>query len=329
MVEAAGEPECAGAAQGDLGALCGRRGELDGFVQHGGRVRLDLRGEREPELEPDARADIRVERRFGDRAAEEARGALRSAAGGCAGRGRAQGGNGSRISLGVGAQQMQRDSLGVGVLVGQHPRRVGVPQSPLAGGQVRVERARDQRMRERDRPVAVHESRSAQSVGRASGVARIQARQPRGVAQRRAGSEDRQRTRERARAGREALELTFDAPGDLVRAEGAQPPGGRRVRRDVLGHQVIEQRAEQKRVAGGDRVAGVRELGVCGRQPCGDERLGGVGAERARPDRRLEGGREQLGERLRGAGRLSRPNRAEHAEGQLLDPTRELGQPAQ
>ena len=127
-------------------------------------------------------------------------------------------------------------------------RRVGVPQRPLAGGQVRVERAGDQRMRERDRPVAVHESRGAQSVGRASGVAGIQARQAGGVAQRRAGSEDRQRTRERARAGREALELAFDAPGDLVRARTrsaarrsprparcARPPGDRAARRAETG----------------------------------------------------------------------------------------------
>ena len=292
MVEAAGEAECAGAAQGDLGALRRRRGELDGVVEHGGRVGLDVSGEREPELEPDARGGIRVERRLGDGAAEEARGAFRCAAGGCAGGGRAQSGDGGRVRLGLGVQQMERDSLGVGALVGQHARRVGVPQRPLAGSQVRIEGAGDQRMRERDRPVAMHEPRGAQPVGRAGGAPRIQARQPGGVAQRRARAEDRQRARERARSGREALELAFDAEGDLVRPERAESRGGGRVWRDVLGHQVVEQRAEEERVAGGDRVAGVREDVVGGGQPGGDERLGGVATERSRPDRRLGGCRE-------------------------------------
>ena len=286
-------------------------------------------GLREPELEPDACGGMLVERWLGDGAAEEAGGAFRCAAGGCAGGGGAQGGNGFRIGLGIGAQQVQRDSLGVDALGGEHARRVGVPERALAVGQVRVEGAGDQRMRERDLLVALNESCGAQSVGCVSSVSRIQARQPGGVAQRRAGAEDRERVREAARAGREALELAFDATGDLVGPEPAQPLGRGCVRCDALGHQVVEQHAEQERVAGGDRVAGVREGGIGGGQPRGDEGLGGGGPERARPDRRLGSSGEQLGEQLGRPRRLARPDRTEHPEGQLLEPAGELGQPAQ
>ena len=259
MVEMAGETKCAGPAQGDLGALGGRRGELDGFSEDGGHIGLVAGGLREPELEPDAGGGMLVERRLGDGAAEEASGAFRCPAGGCAGGGCAEGGDSTGIGVGIGTQQMQRDSLGVGALVREHARCVGVPERALAGVQVRVEGAGDQRMCERDLAVALHESCGAEPVGYMGGVSRIQARQSGGVAQRRGGSEDRERVRETARADWEALELAFDSPGDLVGPERAQAFGRARVRRDVLRYQVVEQRAEQERVAGGDCVAGVRE----------------------------------------------------------------------
>ncbi len=224
---------------------------------------------------------------------------------------------------------MQSDGFRVGPLALEHPGSLLVPERALARREVRVQRGGDQWVGERDPVVAVHESRGAQRVGGTGGVPGVQPREAGAMAERRVAAEDRQGMRELAGAAGQPGELALDVARDLVGPERAESPGGGLVGRDALGRQVAEQRAQQERVAGRDRMAGVRERCVAGGQAFGDKRLDGGRAERPRSQRRLGGRGEQLGEQLRRAGRLARAHGAQHAEWQLVEPAGEVHQPAQ
>ena len=72
---------------------------------------------------------------------------------------------------------MQRDGSGSARSRESRLRGVGVPERALARREVRVQGGGDQRVRERELVVAVHEARGAQRVGGTGGVATVQAHQ--------------------------------------------------------------------------------------------------------------------------------------------------------
>ena len=117
--------------------------------------------------------------------------------------------------------------------------------------------------------------------------------------------------RETAGAVGQPSELALDVARDLVGAEHAQPLRGGLVGRDPFGHQLVDQRAQEERVAGRDGVAGVCECRVTGGQTLGDQRLDGGRSERPRPQRRVGGRGQQFGEQLRRARRLARAHGAQ------------------
>ena len=289
-LEVPGEAERAGAAQRDLAALRGRGGELDGLGQQDGGVGLDVGGEREPELAAHVGLDGRVERRLGERAAQEDGGALGRAAGRRARGGGAQRGDGRRrrpqARCAAGAARRAR---------GRRARRASsraaraCQSARSPGAQARVEGAGDQRVRERELAGRPRAAPRRAARRRARGGRRLQARRARrrGAAARRGrGPRTRARARRRRRGGARAGARRCARPARArTRSDRAATSS---VGATPLGDQVAEQRAEQERVAGGDRVAGVREP-AC--RPAGsrsrDERLGGGRAERTRAQRRL------------------------------------------
>jgi hypothetical protein len=118
-------------------------------VQQVEGVRLHVGGEREAKLQPHVRVLGSTTRRLGDGPAQVRRRALRSAPrGGPPGR-LAQRRDGGRLARRLRAQQVQPDALRVGALAREHSGRVGMPERPLARRQARVQRSRDERVRER------------------------------------------------------------------------------------------------------------------------------------------------------------------------------------
>ena len=189
----AGEPECARSLERVRDPLGGRGGELDRVVEERGGVRLHVRRAREPEVEAHGRGGRGVERRFGERAAQEADGALRGAACSRAGGGRPQRRDRRVVGVAVGSQQVQRNALGAGTLVGEHACGVGVPEGAFARAEAAVEGTGDQRVRQRDLRVTVHEAGGPQRVARAGGILCVEPRKACGVAQRRLAPQDRER----------------------------------------------------------------------------------------------------------------------------------------
>jgi hypothetical protein len=149
------------------------------------------------------------------------------------------------------------------------------------------------------------------------------------VAERRAAPDDGERARERRRAVRQPGELALDAARDLLGAERAQTRRRLLGRRDPFSQDLGQEGAEQERVASGDGVAGACERSVGVRQPLPHQRLGGCRAKRVRAHRRLGSRGQQLGEQLGLTRELAAPYRTQHSDGELVDPARELGQPAQ
>ena len=151
VVEVPGQAERARAAQRDLGALAGRGGELDGLVQQRGASGWTCAASASPSSPRTSASTAAVGRRLGERAAQEESTALsgaprRPARGG----GGAQRGDGRGVAGGLGAQQVQRDALRRRRARARAAPPPGACQSARSpGAQARVERARDQRVRER------------------------------------------------------------------------------------------------------------------------------------------------------------------------------------
>ena len=130
-------------------------------MQQAGRVGLHVCRERQREHQPHVGGDRRLQRRLRQRPAQERRGAL-----GRSPRDRTLGGgsqHGDRLGIGrgIGTQQVQRDALGVRALGGEHGRRPGMPLTQLPGPEARAQRARDERMRERELALTLDEPRGA------------------------------------------------------------------------------------------------------------------------------------------------------------------------
>ena len=151
----------------------------------------------------------------------------------------------------------------------------------------------------------------------------------RGVAHGRAAAEHGDCAREVRRAVGQPRELALHAAGDLLRPERAQPGGDVVGRGDLLGRELTDERAEQERVPGGDGMTRVREARVRRREALAHERLRCGRAQRARTQRALRRGGEQLREQVRLGRGLARAHRADDAEPQFLQTAGELRQPPQ
>ena len=229
------QPERAGAAQGDRGALDGRDGDGDRLVQHVVQhvvgVAMHVRAECEAELEPHVGFLGGAGRWLGERAAQVRRCALRSAARAgppCRLAQRRDGGRGAR---GLGAQQVQPDALRVGALAREQRGGVRMPQRPLAGAAgscTAFPRSADARASARARPRAA--LRRAARRRRGPRRRRRAGRAPAAWRNVDAGPEDGDRARERARALGQPRELALDDAPDLLGPERPEPRGGLVVR---------------------------------------------------------------------------------------------------
>ena len=136
-VEVPDQPERAGAAQGDRGALDGRDCGGDRLVQHVVQhvvgVAMHVGAECQAELEPHVGFLGGTGRWLGERTAQVRRCALRSAARAgppCRLAQRRDGGRGAR---GLRAQQVQPDALRVATFAREQRGGVRMPQRPFAG----------------------------------------------------------------------------------------------------------------------------------------------------------------------------------------------------
>ena len=327
-VEAAAQPEGTGPAERDRPAL-NSGGGLDRLVQEVEGIRLHVRGQREAELEPDVRVPGRIGRRLGGRAAQVGRRALRSAPpAGPPGR-FTQHRDRRRLAGWLRAQQVQGDALRVGALRGQQGSGVGVPERPLALGQARVQRSRDQRVREHQPRAVLEQAGCPQCVRSAGRPGEIEPGQPGGMAQRRAGTEDGDGAGQRPGAVRQPRELALDNPRDLLGPERSQSRGGLVVRPDVVGGELGEQGAEQERVAAGDGMTRVGEPGAGRGQALAHERFRRRGPERPGAHGRVGRAGQELGQQVGRGGGLTRADRADHADPQLAEGARQQRQPAQ
>ena len=200
---------------------------------------------------------------------------------------------------------MQPDALRVGTFAREQRGGVRMPERPFAGREARVQRSRDQRVRERQPGPVLEQPCRAQAVGGAGRGVEVEPCKPGGVAQRRAGPEDRDRARERARSLGQARELAFDDAPDLLGAERPEPRGGLVVRGGAVGDELREQGPEQKRVAAGDGMARVGEPGARLRQALAHQCLRRDRTERARPDGRLGCTGQEFLQQLGCRGRLA------------------------
>ena len=129
-----------------------------------------------------------------------------------------------------------------------------------------------------------------------------------------AAAEHGERARERRRTLGQPGELALHGAGDLLGPERAQSGGHFVGRCDALGIQMTDQGAEQERVARGDGVAGMREARICSRKPLAHQRFGGGWAERARAQRVVRRGGEELRQQVGLPRRLARAHRAQDPE---------------
>ena len=308
VVEVAGQPERAGAAQRELAALRGRGGALDRLAQQDGSVGLHVSGERQPELDS-ARPRRRPASSGGSASARRRKtaalsGAPRAVARSAAARSAA---TVAGVGAGFGVQQVQRDVA--------RGRRARAPSSRAARA---CQSARSPGPRLAYSAPATSGCASASSPSPSSSPARAQRvreprrgrrlepgeRAPRAAAARRGrGRRTRARARRRRRAAARAGARRCARPA-RARTRSAPPRPRRSVRRRSATRWASE-RAEQERVAAGDGVAGVREPR---RRPPAAAR---ARAPRRRPGRAAAGARaarrrrQQLGEQLR----LGRPAR--------------------
>ena len=234
-VEAPAQPERAGAAQGDRPALDGGGGDGDCLVQQVELigVRVHVGRQREAQLEPHVGVVGGVRRWLGDRAAEVGRRALWSAARAGPPRSVAQHRDRGRVPGRLGAQQVQTDALGVGALAREQRGGVRVLERPLAGRQARVQRSRDQRVRERQPRTVREQAGGPQRVGGAGRLGELEPGKRGGVAQRSAGAEHGNGAGQRPGAVRQPRELALDDPRNLLGAERPQPRRGLVVRGDA------------------------------------------------------------------------------------------------
>ena len=233
-VEVPGEPERAGAAQGDRAALDGRDGGGDRLVQQRARVGVAsvYAAERQAELEP----HVGPRRASGGGSASARRryaaalcGAPRAPARVAASRSAA---TASRLARRLRAQQVQRDALRVGTLAREQRGGARMPQRPLAGPKARVRafpRSAGARASARGPSSSSPAARSA--VGERAPRRRRRAGERRRVPQRRAGPEDGERARELARALGQPRELALhDARRPARGRTSLEPRGGLVVR---------------------------------------------------------------------------------------------------
>ena len=113
----------------------------------------------------------------------------------------------------------------------------------------------------------------------------------------------------------QSRELDLHAPAHLLRAEGGEPRGDLGGRLDPFGDHLVDEGAEQERVAGAGGVAGGDERRIGAGQPLGHQSLDRVGTQGSRLQRWFRCRGHQVGQCRGIRRRFPGPHRAQHAEG--------------
>ena len=294
------------------------RGELDRPARHGGPSGWRWAARASPSSRRTLGGGVAVERRFGERPAQEAAGAFRRAAGGARGGG-AQGGDRGRI--GAGSVRSRCSATRSGSARSRRAARAARRATARArrgpGSRTGRRRSAGGRARSAASPCRVPAARSASA--RAGRVAE-RSRRARRAAWRSGAPGPRTATHAPARlapSGRRGSwrwtpRATWSGPNALSRAANSR-------RAPLVCHQMGEQRAQQERVSGGHRMAGVGERGV-GRGQCWPTSASAAAGPSGGGARAAGGSGEQFGQQARVAGGFARTHRTEHAEGEPVEP---------
>ena len=325
-----GHPERTAPGQGDPHALLRRGGQLDRVGEEGSSAGPHLRGQAEAELAVQVGRERTAVGWLEQRTAQEDRGALgRSSPIGplrCGTQGRDR----LRLAGRLSVQQVQSDGLHVDPFGGQHPGGAPVQEGALTVRKSEVERVRHQRMGQCEPVIgSSDEAAGHQPVGQVVSTDEVETGDLRGLAQQRSATEDREGTGQVGGARGQSRELDLHAPAHLLRAERGEPRCDLGGRLDPFGDHLVDEGAEQERVAGAGGVAGSDERRVGAGKPLGHQCLDRVRTQRSRLQRWLRCRGHQVGQRRGLRRRLPRAHRAQHPQAQVGQVTAQLGQPAQ
>ena len=329
-VELTGHPERTAPGEGDPHALLRGGGKLDRVGEEGGGAGPRLRGQAEPEIAVQVGGERTAVGWLEQRTAQEDGGALgRSSTIGplrCGTQCR----DGLRFVGRLGVQQVQSDGLHVDPLGGQHRGGAPVQERALTVRKSQVERVRHQRMGQREPVIGTAEEATGhQSVREVMSPNEVESRDFGGLAQQRSAAEDREGSSQVGGARGQSRELDLHAAAHLFRAERGEPRCDLGGRLDAFGDHLVDERAEQERVAAAGGVAGSDERRVGAGKPRGHQCLDGVWPQRSRAQGWLGCRGDQVGQRRGLRRRLTRAHGTQDAQAQVGQVTAELGQPAQ
>ena len=176
------------------------------------------------------------------------------------------------LSARRGGEQVRRHLLDRGARLGQQPRRPPVLQLALSGRHVVADRCADDRMHEGERRLGLQDLRARERRHRARGPLLVEIRQRGHGREAGAGSEHRERPRDRRGVLGQPGEPEQDRARGGARADIRHQVDVGPVRAHVLGLERLEELGQQQRVAARRGVTGGRE-GIVGQllQPLADE----------------------------------------------------------
>jgi len=200
---------------------------------------------------------------LGGRLLERAAQVVRRRAGGAAGRrvagGRPQHGHPLLVAGGRKAQEVPGHRLALGASHGQQPGRAGVQRLSLQRWDLLVDRTAHERVHEVESLAGREHVDGHERVGALRRRGLVHAGERRRLLEERAGTKDGHRTGDGERLGRELPQPPANGAPDALSPELGHP--GRFLGRatDLPGDQLVDQLAEQERVASGGAVARRRE----------------------------------------------------------------------